>query len=172
MTFDRGLQKLQLTRGSARTTRLTPHASHRCVCTYGILQLLMIDVAAGVISLPSHCLFAISKNRKSNRESQHDHETSTERTAKRNRGSNSPSSFATHALVRHGPPSPTGTSTELNKFIRRWTLDDGPVKGMSRTSVLASPVCYRYAQCAEYGLSVWSAAIERITSSLSAASSC
>ena len=83
----------------------------------------------------------------------------------------------TRARRRHGPPSPTGTSTELNKFIRRWTLDDGPVKGMSRTSVLASPVCYRYAQCAEYryaeyGLSVWSAAMERITSSLSAASSC
>ena len=50
-------------------------------------------------------------------------------------------------------------------------LDEGPFKGISRTSVFASPVCYRYAQRAEYGLSVWSAAMERITSSLSAASS-
>ena len=50
-------------------------------------------------------------------------------------------------------------------------LDEGPFKGISRTSVFASPVCYRYAQRAEYGLSVWSAAMERITSSLSAATS-
>ena len=96
-----------------------------------------------------------------------------------------PRTGATRA-PRHGPrgcasllPVPLARQ-ELIKLIRRNgdnaldaldALDEGPFKGISRTSVFASPVCYRYAQRAEYGLSVWSAAMERITSSLSAESS-
>ena len=82
--------------------------------------------------------------------------------------------------MRQPAPTVPLARQELIKLIRRNgdnaldaldALDEGPFKGISRTSVFASPVCYRYAQRAEYGLSVWSADMERITSSLSAATS-